>query len=525
MSLNPNPVHTVNGVADVVGEQYTQLTVREDWGPRVVVRGDDGKEMVLWGKDLLQCKTNPHSLKDPYTSMAHHKWNRIELRPLKPGLLVQHQRSVSCVPPAGCAESKEDDLDPWTKAIVLRVIRSGSTRHVVYSVATPRCIHDDSVRLTRRMLQRARRDNRLWGSGFKAPARCTERHVVSAKSYDHLRDWVFNTDFLEPLKATEQATQRGHCFAVREAAAATFERYQKDAALKKVDPVGERVYRRVIGQKVFTKYRKDHCMCSTCLRSGWRGIWDKGRKLIKLIDAHPNWVFTTGADGEKVRHVPGGHLTTRLKRIWDFLRLQLHLHVETTSDIGAHCLNFQLGSLAEPRYNNACEHHDFASPPLDDPSCTRECCADDCSKRSKHHCNHCPTSFCKACLAQNICTSENLPHDAPASFICKQCSPRVESCSHKAGGCATCDEVDYFKKDLMKAAKATGSEDILGRAIGVCKSIDIMVGHTQRTANQVLHTRTHAHTHTHTHTHTYMLHTHTLICTRTHTHLSGAILA
>ena len=61
----------------------------------------------------------------------------------------------------------------------------------------------------------------------------------------------------------------------------------------------------------------------------------------------------------------------------------------------------------------------------------------------------------------------------------------MESQKHKEEGCASCDEIEYFKKDIMKVATATGSEDILGRAEDLCKSIDIMVGHVARTANQV----------------------------------------
>ena len=71
----------------------------------------------------------------------------------------------------------------------------------------------------------------------------TERHVVSAESYNHLRDWIFSTDFLEPTKASEQSVQRGHCFAVKEAASTTFPRYQKSADAAGVDAVSERTYR------------------------------------------------------------------------------------------------------------------------------------------------------------------------------------------------------------------------------------------------------------------------------------------
>ena len=119
------------------------------------------------------------------------------------------------------------------------------------------------------MIERARRDNRLWGAGLRPPpTRLRERHVISPETFDHLHKWIFSTDLLEPLKASEQSTQRGHCFAVKESASTTFPRYQKSADEQGVDAVTERVYRRVLNQRVFTKYRKDHCMCTTCLRSG-----------------------------------------------------------------------------------------------------------------------------------------------------------------------------------------------------------------------------------------------------------------
>ena len=109
---------------------------------------------------------------------------------------------------------------------------------------------------------------RIWGTGRLPPAILTERHVVSPDTYNHLLKWIYSTDFLEPLKATEQATQRGHCFAVREALEATYVRYKENAIAAKCEGVSERVYKRVLGQKIFTKMRKDHCMCATCLRSG-----------------------------------------------------------------------------------------------------------------------------------------------------------------------------------------------------------------------------------------------------------------
>ena len=387
------------------------------------------------------------------------------------------------------------------------------------------------------MITRARRDNRLWGAGLRPPpSRLTERHIVTNETFNHLRDWIFSTDLLEPLKASEQSTQRGHCFAVKEAATTTYPRYQQSADDKGVDAVTERVYRRVLSQRVFTKYRKDHCMCTTCLRSGWRGILDNGNKVINAMDR----LDTSFGIG----------LSARLKRLWNFIRLQLHLHFEDQSGIAAHCTRLHLGSLAEPRFDEPCIHkhpnpkehppprevrldqpqqlgkclhHEIirtrlgqllgpnarivmsstctqfrqqwsqkwaesvwfgATPP---PKCgTREgvCCNDTCGKRASCHCNHCDKSLCREHCEEELCSAENMPKTFGSNFVCTGCAPKVDSCQHDSTGCATCDEIHYFKLDLVKCANATGDQQIIGRAKDVCHAIDTMVGHTARITNQ-----------------------------------------
>ena len=82
-------------------------------------------------------------------------------------------------------------------------------------------------------------------------------------------------------------------------------------------------------------------MCTTCLRSGWRGILERGKQLIAALPI---------SQGSKKS------FTSRLKRLWDFIRLQLHLHIEEQSPIAAHCSRLQVGSLAEPRFNQPCTH-------------------------------------------------------------------------------------------------------------------------------------------------------------------------
>ena len=220
-------MHAVSGVVNRLGQSECEIEVRENWGIRVVVTGSDGKEKVVWGQELERCSKNPHNRTDPYQSQRHHHYNRLKLQGVKPGVVVSY--------PCG---------DKYVKSKVKAVVRAGMWQRVMYTVPLSKCIHDQSVRVTKKMVDRARRDNRTWGVGLRPPAsNTTERHVVSVETFNHLREWIFSTDFLEPLKASEQSTQRGHCFAVKEAATTTFPRYQKNADTKGVDAVAERVYR------------------------------------------------------------------------------------------------------------------------------------------------------------------------------------------------------------------------------------------------------------------------------------------
>ena len=66
-------------------------------------------------------------------------------------------------------------------------------------------------------------------------------------------------------------------------------------------------------------------------------------------------------------------MSTRLKRLWDFIRLELHLHMEWQSPIAAHCTRMHLGSLAEPRFNTSCTHkHPKPTHPRSPPDVVHE---------------------------------------------------------------------------------------------------------------------------------------------------------
>ena len=492
-----------------LGLSECEIEVRENWGIRVVVL-HEGKEKVVWGQELKRCAKNYHAGDDPYAARNYHKINRRLLKDIKVGTVVEY--------PVG---------QEYFSTKVVRIVRAGSWQRVLYSVPIRKCVHDKSVRVTKRMIERARRINRLWDSGQETGVpNLRERHVISPATFEHLQEWIFSTDLLEPVKASEQSTQRGHCFATKEAVTSTFprytnpnpnpnlnpnpipdsplhalthHRYQSHADKQGVDPVSERVYRRVLTQRVFTKYKKDHCMCTTCLRNGWRGTLENGKKAIGELPL--------SNDSKK-------QLTIRLKRLWDFIRLQLHLHIEEQSPIAAHCSRLQVGSLADPRFNQHCTHRHarpdthLASPAAGQdqphsgrlfkeptiratvttfldlagrvslsttcrqyrrywtqeapesvwqrgkipPTCddtTDRCIFGGCDKNTSCHCRHCDKSFCrKHCAEELRCNvvAENLPSFFGSDFVCTTCAPKLDSCLHTTDGCATCSEVQYFKQ-------------------------------------------------------------------------------
>lgn len=469
-----NKTGLVRGTITVVGTEDVEVTVREKFGLRVMIRNSVGAEQVLECGQLRQCVANPHTNRDdPSTSLRYHAWNARQVTRIQDGTAIEYM----------CNKA-------WVKTRALRLIRGHNAKDMSYTLPKDRVIHCQSVQLSAKKIRWARKENKLWGSGRSAPISAVrEREVISPATYSHLRDYIFSSDFLEPLKATEQATKRGHCYAMRERIATTLPRYRAEAKAKGIPPVSKEVYRRILSSKVFTNYRKDHCMCKTCLRSGWRGIWDKGRKLLKDMNAKPCWPLSTRSDGTQQVHGPQLH--DRLKRLWDFLRLQHRLHFKEESTTAAHCLRLNLGSLADARLNEPCKHvhpDRTARPdmPRTETRTSAKCSDAECEKRPCAHCKHCRLSFCRKHLESNLCTSECIP---PAKvmgdeFVCRGCQPLRDSYRHTTTGCATCDEVEFFKEDLLLCAHRTKCPDMLGRAKCVCESIDIMVGHTARLVNQ-----------------------------------------
>ena len=83
----------------------------------------------------------------------------------------------------------------------------------------------------------------------------------------------------------------------------------------------------------------------SCLRSGWKGIWEKGKKVIGMLDKLTIWPVTI-KDGKQKKHVPGSrdgsNLLSRLKRLWDFV-------VSV-----AHALEYAEPSFVTPPYVCSC---------------------------------------------------------------------------------------------------------------------------------------------------------------------------
>lgn len=223
------------------------------------------------------------------------------------------------------------------------------------------------------------------------------------------------------------------------------------------------------------------------------------------------------------------------------------MHFEDESGIGAHCLRLHLGSLGDPRYDTPCTHKhpeprfhkaspysDMEAPPVPsgnervratiqrhlgfhdrlsfsstcrqyrnswlqessdslwhgvpapakNPTTFPQCVHPKCNKRSGLHCQYCDKSLCRDHCQKEICSAEILPKGRKGDFVCTSCSPKIEACKHSDKGCATCDEIFYFKQDLMHCVQACNDDQLVGLAKNVCQAIDVMVGHTARIKNQ-----------------------------------------
>ena len=180
-----------------------------------------------------------------------------------------------------------------------------------------------------------------------------------------------------------------------------------------------------------------------------------------------------------------------MKRLWEFIRLQLRRHYKEQSSTASHCLRLNLGSIADERLNESCTHNHpnpHAQPDLPplEPRTSSICSEPGCTKRPGSHCKYCRVSLCRKHLQTKLCKSENLPpaDEMGDEFVCPTCQPLVDACKHTSEGCVTCDEVQFFKEDLILCAEKTKCPEIVGQARHVCQSIDTMVAHTARIVNQ-----------------------------------------
>ena len=123
-------------------------------------------------------------------------------------------------------------------------------------------------------------------------------------------------------------------------------------------------------------------------------------------------------------------------------------------------------------------------PPPTCPTTSEVCCKPTCKKRSSCHCDYCDTSFCREHCAESVCTAEHMPATFGNNFVCPKCAPKVDSCQHTNSGCATCEEVEFFKLDLIQCLNNCDDEELVAQAHQVCENIDIMVGHIARVTNQ-----------------------------------------
>ena len=143
---------------------------------------------------------------------------------------------------------------------VLKVDPARAVVDRLYRLDPALVVHKRSVYIGLRGIAAARRHAEVWGAGMAAPPvpLKQERHFIAPGTAEHLLEWVFRFDFLEVLKMTGRNIEGGHCYAVKEAAAATYPEYcaSANAATPAIRPVSRKVYNRVLSDKVFIPQKK-----------------------------------------------------------------------------------------------------------------------------------------------------------------------------------------------------------------------------------------------------------------------------
>ena len=136
----------VSGNVTLVGTNFAEVSVRERFGLKVVIKNRAGEEQVLHCGELKCCALNPHANRnDPSVSALYHAWNRKQVQRLQVGSTVEHM----------CDQK-------WITARVVRVIRGANAQDVVYTVAKERLINSKSIKLSPRTVRWARDQNKLW---------------------------------------------------------------------------------------------------------------------------------------------------------------------------------------------------------------------------------------------------------------------------------------------------------------------------------------------------------------------------
>ena len=192
--------------------------------------------------------------------------------------------------------------------------------------------------------------------------------------------------------------------------------------------------------------KKDHCMCTDCLRyvgvharflstltrmcrRGWEGISERGAALVRLMGGLPVWGTAEGKVDMKAR----------LDNLWTFLRLRLARHVSADDGVGSHCLQLLLGSRADERLDQPCTHERTqgevgpALPlcPDTDPDCQAHgCTKTGLAKGSTtrildgwRSCHHCRVSYCLPHLKKHLMHNEQVGTTHAHTRSRTQCTP------------------------------------------------------------------------------------------------------
>ena len=192
-----------------------------------------------------------------------------------------------------------------------------------------------NVYLTEHKIRQAQKYARKYlPSKAPSPVLKKEYKVILPETMDHFEEWILSPTMTEPLKMREKNIAAGHVVGLKEPKYSTYSRYEDDCRAKKIVALPREVYTNILGGKEFMNLKQDDCMCSKCMKYGWRGIVEKRQGFFKMLRemGKDNGCFDVDTE-------PVTRLSKRLEAAWNHMRTTyVHTHTHTHSHTHTHTI-------------------------------------------------------------------------------------------------------------------------------------------------------------------------------------------